>query len=69
MFIYDRKNLNYLKAALDSYKTVLKTRKEKKKVIGINQFSNMFDAMNVMKLVQNKEEIKEEEEEDQNLYD
>ncbi|CAK81479.1 unnamed protein product (macronuclear) [Paramecium tetraurelia] len=71
MFIYDRKNLDYLNAAVKSYQQTVNERKGKKSIV-INQFGNVFNGMkDLIQLNQeDKEEVGEEEEEEEiNLYD
>lgn len=46
MFVYDRKSLPYLKAAIRSYKDVIKSRiKGKDKSMNVLGLGNMFDGM------------------------
>lgn len=46
MFVYDRKSLGYLRAAITSYKKVVKERiKGKAKGMNVLGFGNMLDGM------------------------
>ncbi|CAD8131502.1 unnamed protein product [Paramecium pentaurelia] len=67
MFIYDRKNLDYLNAAIKSYQQTVNERKNKKSIV-INQFGNVFNIIQPKE--EDKEQIAEEEEDEEiNLYD